>query len=78
MASTPDALRYVLHARRFGRELPRDELRGQARVRAHAMRRSSDGVDPFELAKVEHWIHDVDAAAAAAGAQADPAEPTHA
>ena len=75
VASTPDALRYLLHARRFGHAVGGEELRGQSRVRAHAMRRASESVDPHDLAEVEQWIHHVDAAADAA---AGPMEPSHA
>jgi hypothetical protein len=55
VASTPDALRYVLHARRFDRTLALDELRGQRRVRSHATRHASERIDPFDLADIEAW-----------------------
>ena len=55
VATTPDALRYVLHARRFQGRVTPDELRGQERVRAHATRLASEVVDPFELADLESW-----------------------
>lgn len=77
VASTPDALRYVLHARRFGLPLAPGELRGQGRVRAHATRIASAEVDPFDLAAIEGWSHHVDAAATA-HANADGREPSHA
>ena len=63
VAGTPDALRYVVHARRFGRTVTLDDLAGQRRVRAHAMRAASSVVDPFELAEIEGWVAHVDAAA---------------
>ena len=79
VAATPDALRYVLHARRFGRTVTGDELAGQRRVRAHAMRAASNVVDPFELAEIEGWVSHVDAAARAEhAARADAREPSHA
>lgn len=72
VATTPDALRYVLHARRFGRDLQPDELAGQRRVRDHATRLAADVVDPFDLADLETWSTHVDKVAAAGR------EPTHA
>jgi hypothetical protein len=61
VAMTPDALRYVLHARRFGRPISREELAGQGRVRDHSMRLAADVVDPFDLAEIETWRSQVDA-----------------
>ena len=72
VAATPDALRYLLHARRFGRAVTTDELRGQTRVRDHATRLAADVVDPFELAELETWRSQVDAVGATAG------KPSHA
>jgi hypothetical protein len=72
VALTPDALRYVLHARRFGRTVSRDELSGQARVRDHSMRLAADVVDPFDLAEIETWRSQVDAH------DVDSREPSHA
>ena len=66
VAATPDALRYLLHARRFGRAVTTDELRGQTRVRDHATRLAADVVDPFELAELETWRSRVDAVSATA------------
>lgn len=63
VASTPDALRYVLHSRRFGHRLAPDEVAGQRRVRAHATRLAAMVVDPFELAALEAWAPQVDALA---------------
>lgn len=64
VAATPDALRYLLHARRFDRTIDAAAaLRGQARVRTHALRLASDVVDPFDLADIESWSHEVDAVA---------------
>lgn len=76
VAGTPEALRYVLHARRFGRAIAPDELTGQARVRAHATRLASDVVDPFDLADIEGWMREVDATAR--GRAAGTAEPSRA
>lgn len=80
VAATPDALRYVLHARRFGVSLAPEELAGQARVRAHATRLASEVVDPFDLADIEHWMHEVDVASRGSASERDDAaaEPTHA
>lgn len=61
VAGTPDALRYLLHARRFDRSFKADDLRGQQRVRDHATRLASQIVDPFELAEIETWRSQVDA-----------------
>lgn len=76
VATTPDALRYVLHARRFGRQVTLDDLAGQARVRAHAMLLASAVVDPFDLAEIEPWSVHVDAAARADRSRG--LEPSHA
>jgi hypothetical protein len=72
VAATPDALRYVLHARRFGRTLALEDITGQRRVRDHATRLASDVVDPFDLAEIETWRSQVDAIAG------EPREPSHA
>lgn len=72
VASTPDALRYVVHARRFGRRVDVEELRGQHRVRDRAMLLAADVVDPFDLAEIETWRPQVDAICA------DRPEPSHA
>ncbi len=72
VASTPDALRYVLNARRFDRSVALDELRGQPRVRALASRLASRVVDPHDAADVEAWIPHVDAAASASRAEREP------
>jgi hypothetical protein len=74
VAATPDALRYLLHARRFGTPLQLDDVRTQARVRTHAMRLASAVVDPYDLADVEAWVQHVDVAAAASAER----EPSHA
>lgn len=68
VAATPDALRYLLHARRFDLPLALDALRGQARVHAHAVRLASGVIDPFDLADIELWTHDVEAVAATTSA----------
>lgn len=60
VATTPDALRYVLHARRFGRQVAPDDLAGQGRVRSHATRLASEVVDPFDLAEIETWASHVE------------------
>lgn len=60
VAATPDALRYVLHARRFGRTITREELASQRRVRSVATRIASEVFDPFELAELEAWMPHVD------------------
>ncbi len=60
VASTPDAVRYVLHARRFHRQLELDDLAGQSRVRSHATLLASEVVDPFDLAEIETWSTHVD------------------
>ncbi len=76
VATTPDALRYVLHARRFGRTVTPDDLAGQTRVRAHATLLASAVVDPFDLAEIEPWSVHVDAAARAEASRG--LEPSHA
>lgn len=63
VARTPDALRYVLHARRFGRPLALEDVQGQRRVNDHATRLAADVVDPFDLAEVETWRSQVDSVA---------------
>lgn len=77
VASTPDALRYVVHARRFDRPVMLDELAGQGRVRRHATRLASGVVDPFELADIESWSAHVDVDVDSAAARAER-EPSHA
>ncbi|MCW2927949.1 MAG: hypothetical protein JWM86_1917 [Thermoleophilia bacterium] len=72
VAATPDALRYIVHARRFGQSLDLDEVRGQRRVRDRATRIASEVVDPFDLAEIETWRAQVDAICAARQ------EPSHA
>ena len=76
VATTPDALRYVLHARRFGRPIAPEDLAGQRRVRDHATLLASAVVDPFDLADIEAWQSQVDALATAARER--DAEPSHA
>lgn len=66
IAATPDALRYVLHARRFGLRLAPEELSGQRRIRDHATRLAAAVVDPFDIAEIETWRSQVDALATAA------------
>jgi hypothetical protein len=73
VASTPDALRYVLHGRRFDRPVPTEELAGQARVRGHATLLAAQVTDPFDLAEIDAWVPHVDAAARSRGR-----EPAHA
>lgn len=63
VATTPDALRYLLHARRFGRQLDREDVAGQRRLNDHATRLAADVVDPFDLAEVETWRSQVDSIA---------------
>lgn len=72
VAATPDALRYVVHARRFGIDVSVDELRGQRRVRDLATRLASTTVDPYDLADIETWRSHIDSIAAA------EREPSHA
>jgi hypothetical protein len=72
VATTPDALRYVVHARRFDRPVELDELAGQVRIRRHATRLAADVVDPFELADIESWSIHVDVDSAAARAEREP------
>jgi hypothetical protein len=72
VAATPDALRYVIHARRFGAVLNLDDVSGQRRVREHATRLAAEVVDPFDLADIETWSSQVDAIAAT------DREPSHA
>jgi hypothetical protein len=72
VAATPDALRYIVHARRFGLTLNLDDVSRQSRVREHAPRLASAVVDPFDLADIETWSSQVDAIAAT------DREPSHA
>lgn len=76
IAATPDALRYILHARRFRRSVELDDIAGQARVRAHATLLASGVVDPFDLAEIDAWGAHVDAAARVERARG--LEPSHA
>ncbi len=79
VATTPDALRYIVHARRFGRPVSLDDLKGQARVRGHSTLIASSVVDPFDLAEIESWGAHVDAAARAQRHGHDrELEPSHA
>ncbi|MBC7461349.1 MAG: hypothetical protein H7287_08300 [Thermoleophilia bacterium] len=52
VARSPDALRYILHARRFGRTGPLN-LDSQPRVDAYSMRLAADATDPYLMAEVE-------------------------
>lgn len=72
VAATPDALRYIIHARRFGLALNLDDISSQRRVREHATRLAATVVDPFDLANIETWSSQVDAIAAT------DREPSHA
>ena len=82
VAATPDALRYVLHARRFDRPVANEDLAGQSRGRAHATRLASAVVDPYDLAEIETWssqVDDVARRAATPRSVHDPEpEPSHA
>lgn len=64
VATTPDALRYVVRARRFGLPLDLASVRGQSRVRSEASRLAADVADPWLVAELEAWQSEVDAAAA--------------
>lgn len=57
VARTPDALRYILYARRFGL-VPPALLDSQARVVAHATQLAAATTDPFLLAQIESWQHE--------------------
>ena len=52
VARSPDALRYVLHARRFGLATP-TLLETQARVDAYSMQLAAAATDPYLMAEVE-------------------------
>jgi hypothetical protein len=52
VARSPDALRYVLHARRFGRPTP-TQLESQGRVDAFSMQLAASATDPYLMAEVE-------------------------
>lgn len=62
IAGSPDALRYVLHARRFGLPVPLT-LATQRRVRDHATLLAAETTEPFELAAIDAWQPEVDARA---------------
>lgn len=55
VARSPDALRYLLHARRFGSHVPDTALDSQARVDAYAMQLASASTDLYLLAEIEDW-----------------------
>lgn len=59
VAQTPDALRYLVHARRFEIAAPTD-VTSQRRVRDHAIRLAAEHVDPFEIAAVDAWLATLD------------------
>lgn len=63
LEDSPDALRYVLHARRFGGDVPADALRDQQRIRTWSTLLASRVVDPFDLAALEAWQETIDRAA---------------
>ena len=52
VAGSPDALRYILHARRFEHAAPLG-LDSQLRVEAYSMRLAADATDPYLMAEVE-------------------------
>lgn len=56
VASLPDALRYIIHARRFGRAAPQDSLRSQSQITRYSLQLASLSRDPFELASIESWL----------------------
>lgn len=58
VASSPDALRYVLYSRRFGGKVNTAALNTQARVSSHAMQLASEAMDPYVLADVEQWLYE--------------------
>ena len=55
VAARPDALRYLLFARRFGFELDLRDLQSQQRIRAFATKLASDHIDPHDLAAIDLW-----------------------
>ncbi|MCZ4496496.1 MAG: hypothetical protein JWM25_1079 [Thermoleophilia bacterium] len=69
VARSPDALRYVLHARRFGLALSAP-LDSQDRVRAYATMLAAEAIDPQELAAIDSWQRTI--------ARRPEHEPTHA
>lgn len=73
VAGSPDALRYILHARRFDRPGPL-ALDSQARVEAYSMRLAADATDPYLMAEVEGCRDDVERAVR--GRSATDGDPT--
>lgn len=66
VARSPDALRYLLHARRFASHVPDAALDSQARVDAYAMQLASASTDLYLLAEIEEWRSRVQAPASSA------------
>lgn len=52
VAASPDALRYILHSRRFDRAAPR-ALDTQQRVDGYSMQLAASATDPYLMAEVE-------------------------
>ena len=78
IARAPDALRYIVQARRFGIPLELSALAHQARVRAYASRLAATHLDPFAVAELEQWQIEIDELARIAGASTQDREPSHA
>lgn len=55
VAGSPDALRYILHTRRFDLPKVTSGLDTQARVDAYAMQLASATTDLYLLAEIEEW-----------------------
>lgn len=77
VARSPDALRYVLHARRFGLPVP-TTLESQARVDAYSMRLAATATDPYLMAEVEGRRDTIEQTLAAAASGATRRTASHA
>ena len=78
IARAPDALRYIVQARRFGLRLELTTIASQKRIRAYAAQLAALHMDPFAVAELEHWQTDIDELARIACARAQDREPSHA
>ena len=61
VAGSPDALRYIVHARRFERRDPLS-LDTQSRVDAYSMRLAASATDPYLMAELEGHRDAIEAA----------------
>jgi hypothetical protein len=63
VAHSPSALRYLVHAIRFGHTIDPARVTSHARVRSHAQQLAAERCDPYELARIEQLVQRLDSVA---------------